>query len=164
MKNKLKIEETDKYVVAVSNEKPSVGNQVIYEHDTSTINTTCEDYVPNEHDLVVVAYLPKTEDAERLNLPLLPEWPVKYDTKKAIQLAQTLVIVGGGVEGCKYSEDEVLEAASVKPKWFVPEIQKTISIALNLVELNETKLLDEFLIVTTFEGEQMLSGEYLFID
>jgi hypothetical protein len=78
---KLERIETPDYILAVSDEKPTVGNQFIYETDTQTINTTCSDYTPNEFDFIIKAYLPKG-DAKELDLPLLPEIVVEDDVEK----------------------------------------------------------------------------------
>ena len=78
---KLEIIETPDYILAVSNEKPTVGNQFIYETDTQTINTTCSDYTPNEFDFIIIAYQPKG-NVKELDLPLLPEMVVGDDVEK----------------------------------------------------------------------------------
>ena len=78
---KLERIETPDYILAVSDEKPTVGNQFIYETDTQTINTTCSDYTPNEFDFIIKAYQPKGNVPE-LDLPLLPEIVVEDDVEK----------------------------------------------------------------------------------
>jgi len=81
MKTKFKIVETAEYCLAVSDEKPTVGNQIIYETDTQSVNTTCSDYTENEFDFVIKAYQPKG-NAPELDLPLLPEINVEDDVEK----------------------------------------------------------------------------------
>jgi hypothetical protein len=78
---KLERIETPDYILAVSDEKPTVGNQFIYETDTQTINTTCSDYTPNEFDFIIKAHQPKG-NVKELDLPLLPEMVVGDDVEK----------------------------------------------------------------------------------
>jgi hypothetical protein len=72
MQTKFKIIETEDYYLALSDKKPVVANQFIYETDTESINKTCSDYVPNNSDFAIIAHLPKN-NAPELDLPLLPE-------------------------------------------------------------------------------------------
>jgi hypothetical protein len=81
MESKFKIIETPGYVLAVSDKHPTVSNQLIYESDTNTINTTGSAYTPNAIDFLIAAYKPKG-NAPELDLPLLPKIVIEDDVEK----------------------------------------------------------------------------------
>jgi len=180
MKTKFKIIETPEYYLAVSDEKPTVGNQIIYETDTQSVNTTCSDYTENEFDFVIKAYQPKG-NASELDLPLLPEMVVEprgfdefeyseEDLRKAINMGIDLWMNSMTEDSAELIEadyQKIIQSLkqSKTPKWFVAEISCDYIGCPKLV-LNGTNSIccgdKTGLKTTTINGKTYLVGSYLF--
>jgi hypothetical protein len=148
METKFKIIETEKYVLAISDEKIKVGDITPY-----VIKWTNRYEFFNSNNGIrkskvnmakkVIAYKPKG-NAYKLNLPLLPDVEprgfdefeyTEDDLRKAINMARgikegketfTAEDISGSTEVCTYGwkfefdEDEIIQSLK-QPKWFVAE-------------------------------------------
>ena len=164
---RLEIIETPDYILAVSDEKPTVGNQFIYETDTQTINTTCSDYTPNEFDFIIKAYQPKG-NAKELDLPFLPEvfrqdpkLPMVFseeDLRKAFERGFSVATYLADYETEK--EWSKFIQSLKQPKWFVAEhIGKCCGNQLINQCINCKKYKPQ-LKTTTIKGKTYLVGKY----
>jgi hypothetical protein len=111
MQTKFKIVETEEYYLAVSDEKPTVANQFIYETDTKSINITCSDYAPNDSDFVIVAYLPKNNAPELLyDVKISSDENVNIQKVSRLPLLPKIVIEPKGFDEFQYTEQDLRKA------------------------------------------------------